>query len=113
MKNESLPRIVDMINPTLQALRELGGGATHNEMRDAVAQIMELDAAQLQATFTRQSKEVRRIDNRLDWVKVYLGTTGYIERQDSGLWALADKGGRQVMVDAQEIIDRARAIHQG
>ena len=84
MSKVPLPRIVDMFNPTLQALKKLGGAGTKDEIRDAVAQIMDLNTAQLQATYTRQGKEYSRINNLIDWVKVYLGTTGYIEQLGSG-----------------------------
>lgn len=101
-----------MINPTLSALRNLGGSANNDAIRREVAKIMELSEAQIQATFTRNGIEIRRIDNRLDWVKVYLGTTDIIERLDDGDWSLTGQGKRNHVVDAQDIISRARAIYQ-
>ncbi len=112
MTEVTLPRILDMINPMLHALRNLGGSAKNDAIRQEVAKIMELNREQLQATFTRNGMEVRRIDNRLDWVKVYLGTTGFIERRDDSCWTLTTMGKSIHVVDAQDIISRARAIHQ-
>ena len=94
-----LPKIVDMINPMLQALRNLGAPADNDEIRQEVASIVELNQAQLQVSFTRNGIKVRRIDNRLDWVKVYLGTTGHINRLTDGSWALTEKGKKQHVVD--------------
>ena len=107
-----LPRIVEMINPTLQALRKLGGTGTNDEIRDQVAQIMELSEAQLQVTFTRQGAEIPKILNRLAWVKVYLGTVGLIEGSTGGVWRLTAQGNLQETVDPQEIMSLARAIHK-
>ena len=101
-----------MINPTLRALRQSGGTGSNDAIRNEVVRIMELSEAQVQATFRRQAKDVRRIDNRLDWVKVYLGTTGFIKRLACGKWALTQEGMQQQVVDPQKIISRARAIHQ-
>ena len=112
MKAESLPRIVDMINPMLQALRNLGNSASNEAIRQEVARIMDLSQAQIQATFTRNGIDVRRVDNRLDWVKVYLGTTGYMEKQGDSVWTLTERGIQSDVVDPQEIISRAREIHR-
>ena len=112
MRAATLPGVVDLINPTLQALRQLGGAGTIDEIRDQVADILELSPAQLQATYTSQGKEYSRINKRIDWAKVYLGTTRYIEKLDSGQWALTDQGKRVEVVDGQEVLARARSLHR-
>ncbi len=113
MTQALLPRIVEMINPTLQAFRKLGGTGTNDEIRDQVAQIMELSEAQLQVTFTRQGAEIPKIVNRLAWVKVYLGTVGLIDCLTDDVWSLTENGRQQEVVDPQEIMSQARAIHRG
>ena len=111
MKNESLPRVADLINPTLQALRHLGGVGSIEELQGSVAQVMELSEAQLQATYTNHGREYSRINNLIDWAKVYLGSAGYIEQLDSGQWALTEKGRLAEVVDARAIMSQARAVH--
>ena len=108
-----IPRIVEMINPTLQALRELGNAGTNGEIRDEVAQIMELSDAQLQVTFTRQGSEIPKIENHLAWVKVYLGAVGFIDKSTDGVWTLTEAGKKQEVVDPQAIMSQARLIHKG
>ncbi len=112
MTEVSLPRIKEMVNPMLQALRNLDGSAHNDAIRQEVATLMDLNPTQLQSTFIRNGTEVLRIDNRLDWVKVYLGTTGYIEKQGDGVWTLTERGIQSDVVDPQEIISRARETHR-
>ena len=106
----TLPKVVEMINPTLQALRRLGGKGTKDEILDQVMLSMGLSEAQLQITYTVQGTEIPKIVNRLAWVKVYLGAVGFVEGLTGGVWALTKEGFQQEVVEPQETMSRARAI---
>ena len=94
----TLPKVVDMINPTLQALRRLGGEGTKDEILDQVTQIMGLSEAQIRITYTVQGTEIPRVVNRIAWAKVYLGAVGLIERLPDDVWTLTDATSEQETV---------------
>lgn len=106
----TLPRVVELINPTLTVLRRLGGQGTKEEILDEITQIMGLSEAQLQSSYTVQGTEIPRIVNLIAWAKVYLGAVGLIERLSEDTWTLTEFGRQQEVVDPKETIMRARTI---
>lgn len=103
----TLPRVVELINPTLTVLRRLGGQGTKEEILDEITQIMGLSEAQLQSSYTVQGTEIPRIVNLIAWAKVYLGAVGLIERLSEDTWTLTEFGRQQEVVDPKETIMRA------
>ncbi|VTT96412.1 restriction endonuclease : Restriction endonuclease OS=Desulfococcus multivorans DSM 2059 GN=dsmv_3687 PE=4 SV=1: Mrr_N: Mrr_cat [Gemmataceae bacterium] len=87
-----VPRKEDMYNPLLQALRDLGGSGTIDEIAERVIltlQVPEEIASQLHDPDYSNETE---LEYRLAWARTYLKNYGILERSGRGVWAIrADK----------------------
>jgi restriction system protein len=101
----AIPTMLELMWPTLQALKELGGSGRIEEI---VESVIEAEG------FTEEQQEVRRkpgdrmskIEYRLGWARNRLKNIGAIENSARGVWAITDLGRG---LDKQGTIERAKA----
>jgi restriction system protein len=101
----AIPSQFELMWPTLQALKDLGGSGRIEEI---VETVIEAEG------FTEEQQEVRRkpgdrmskIEYRLAWARNGLKNIGAIENSARGVWAITDLGRG---LDEQETIERAKA----
>lgn len=72
MAKNSLPTYETMMNPTLQALRELGGSATIEELVYKVSESMTLSDEQLSVIHNPDQSSQTKVEYRLAWARSYL-----------------------------------------
>ena len=100
-------------NPLLQALRDLGGSATPQQVREKI-KINEHLTEEETSVVTGKSK-VNQFENEVAFARMYLVKSGYMDGSVYGIWALTDEGKsvqmteelaseifRKVVKDAQE-----------
>ncbi|MGI8497743.1 MAG: restriction endonuclease [Gemmatimonadaceae bacterium] len=98
------------MNPTLKALRELGGSASIAELVDKVVDIV------------RPSKEIlehphgdgaqTELEYQLAWARTYLKKYGLVTNSAHGVWALTPKAAEMSTVDIAEVVKVVRASRQ-
>ena len=88
--NIVIPSYDDFFQPTLQALKSLGGSATVQEIHDKVCEIEKLSDQQQAATYKDKPQTI--VADRLSWARTYLKKYGAIENIGRGVWALTPKG---------------------
>ena len=104
MSKNSLPTYETMMNPTLQALRELGGSATIEEVFYKVSEIMFLTDEQLNLVHnSERSSSQTEIEYRLAWSRSYLKKYDLLENSKRGIWALTSKGQQTETVNPKEV----------
>jgi len=103
MNEISLPTYKNMMNPTLQALRDLGGSATIEELYNQVIEIMELTDDQLEVIHNPEQGSQTKIEYRLAWTRSYLKKYGLLENSSRGIWALTKKGRETDEVEPNEV----------
>ncbi len=78
------------VNPMLRAIKQLGGSARPAEVYEQVAEGMGLlGSAELDETLKSGGS---RFENRVQWVRLYLVHSGFLDRSKRGVWTLTDKG---------------------
>jgi restriction system protein len=103
MKQVDLPKYTDLMNPTLKAIKDLGGSATNNELFEKVVEIMNLTDDQLEIEHDPEKGYHTEIEYRLAWTRTYLKVYGLIENSSRGVWALTRKGRQTDKVDPKEV----------
>lgn len=101
----TIPNQFELMWPTLEALRKLGGSGKIDEIVEAVI------AAE---GFTEEQQEVRRrpgdrmsmIEYRLAWARNGLKQVGAVENSSRGVWAITDLGRS---LDRDEALTRVKA----
>ena len=99
----SLPTYETMMNPTIQALKELGGSATIEELYSKVAEMMELKDEQLELIHDPERGSQTVVEYRLAWTRSYLKKYGLLENSTRGVWALTQKGRQTEKVNPKEV----------
>lgn len=103
MTDNSMPTFMTMMNPTLQALKELGGSATIEELYSKVSEIMSFSDEQLEAIHAPERSSQTEIDYRLAWTRSYLKKYGLLENSSRGIWALTTKGSQTEKVNPKDV----------
>jgi restriction system protein len=89
MSEVKVPTYDTFMNPLLQALRELGGSGTIEEIVSKTAEIMGLSDEQLDIPHKPEKGGSRtEFEYRLAWTRTYLKKYGLLENSSRGVWAL-------------------------
>ena len=111
MKNkvpDFIPKQECFINPTLEALRNLGGSGKNDEIYDEVLKIMNLDEDAIDYPHLGSESQTE-IQYRLAWARTYLKTYGAIENSDRSVWVLISDFKENISVDASEVMTLYRS----
>lgn len=108
MSEISVPTYEDLMNPTLNALKELGGSATIDEIFNKVAELMELSDEVLNVVHNPEKGGRPELDYRLAWSRTYLKGYGLLENSQRGIWALTQKGRQTEEVDPKKVSRQRR-----
>lgn len=85
-----LPRYHQLMQPTLQALRALGGSASNDEIQDRLTVDLGLAPELFDIAYPDNGKMVLR--DRMSWARSYLKMAGLLASGGRGLWLLTDAG---------------------
>lgn len=81
---------VNWIPPFIEVLKEKGGSATTKEIREGIAEKMDLDDEFLAERY--EKSQLLRFDNQVYWAKQYLAWEKLVETSKRGIWALTNDG---------------------
>jgi restriction system protein len=101
------PTFDEMFIPTIQALENLGGSGTIEEIYEQVIKLLNLSDEILELLQENTSRT--KIKYRLGWTRTYLKKYGMLENSGRGIWSLVLKGVDIHKLDRKEIIRTVRA----
>lgn len=87
-----MPTFDQLMNPTIQALHELGGSGTIEEIYAVVTQLLNLSDEHLGVLHNPDRGGQTEVEYRLGWVRTYLKKYGILENSSRGVWALTATG---------------------
>jgi len=103
LKMDSIPSYNQMMNPTIQALKELGGSGTIEEIYNKVTEILDFNEDQLNLLHNPEKGGQTAIEYRLAWSRTYLKKYGILENSARGVWALTQAGREIKSIDSMEV----------
>lgn len=89
-KRDDLPKFDELMMPTIEALKGLGGSASNEELHDWVADKLALPAAARDRLHGEGNMTELRY--RLHWARSYLKAYGAINNSERGIWTINDVG---------------------
>jgi len=101
MKKKTIPTFDELMNPTLQALKRLGGSASIDELVPEIVRLLELP--QELADVPHGATGRTELEYRSAWARTYLRRAGLIENSERGIWALTPLGSQTESVDGRQI----------
>ena len=88
MTEVRVPSFDTLMNLVIQALRNLGGSGTIEEINDKASEIAGLADEQLEVLHNPDKGGQTEIEYRLAWTRTYLKKYGMLENSSRGVWAL-------------------------
>ena len=107
MKKKDVPQIHELMNPTLQALKQLGGSASIDELVPEIVPLLGLPQGITE--IPHGSGSCTELEYRSAWARTYLRKAGLLENSERGIWALTPKGFQAEAVDGRQIVKLVRA----
>src|ERR1035437_1811770 len=103
MNQNQIPTYDRLMNPVLQALRDLGGSGSTDEIYQRVAENLKLPEDVLNVPHDPETSNQTEVQYRLAWARTYLKKFGFLESPQRGLWSLTKKAESASEVDAKEV----------
>jgi restriction system protein len=103
-----MPAYDRLFNPTLVALRALGGSGSIEEIAEQV--IKDLQPAQGVVQQSHGSGGQSELEYRLAWARTYLKKFGLVTNSDRGVWALTEAGRDVAEVDPREVVRHVQSL---
>lgn len=92
-----------LINPVLQAVHDLGGSGTNQEIQDRVVFNLELSDEQVAKSIKPGASGPAQLAHRLGWARSDLKAIGLLINSARGVWSLTEKGKSTDEVDGNEV----------
>jgi restriction system protein len=107
--NQNGPRFVQYAIPLINVLRDLGGSGRLAEVKNLIAQKINLSDSVLGET---NESGVSKFGNDVEWARFYLAQAGYLVSSAKGVWALSDAGWK-FDLSYDEVVKLFYEIHKG
>lgn len=104
--SSNVPTFDSMLLPTVEALQQLGGSGTIEEIYNQVALILNLSDEILEVLHGNTSQT--EVEYRLGWSRTYLKKYGLLQNSARGVWSLISTSISLDSLDAREIVKTVR-----
>jgi restriction system protein len=108
MSKNNLPTYDAMMNPLLQAMKELGGSGTVEEINSKVAEILGLHDEHLDILHNPDRGGQTEFEYRLAWTRSYFKRYGVLENSSRSVWALTPEGRDLKKVIEKDVVKAVR-----
>lgn len=112
MSQNEFPTYDRLMNPLLQAMRELGGSGSTDEIYQRVAENLKLREDVLSVLHDPETSNQTEVQYRLAWSRTYLKKFGFLETPQRGLWSLTKKAETISAVDTKEVQRFVRELNR-
>jgi restriction system protein len=92
MTKTDIPTFDAFMNPVIEALKDLGGSGTIEEINNKATEIASLSDEQLEVLHDPEKGGQTEVEYRLAWTRTYLKKYGVLDNSSRGVWALTPKG---------------------
>jgi restriction system protein len=105
-----IPQYNDMFNPVLQALQELGGSGSIEEINNKVIEMQNYPADIVD--ILHGEGPTTEIEYRLAWARTYLKKYGLLENSSRGVWAISNDKSSVKEINPKDVVDFVHALQK-
>lgn len=98
------PTYTQLIEPVYSVMRELGGSATNDEIRDKIIIDLQLSDEVVDEPHVGAASQRTELEYQLAWARTYLKKYGAIENTKRGVWMITSAFSDTVSVKYQEVM---------
>lgn len=95
----------DLFNPLLEAIRNLGGSGSIEELENEVARVLKLSDKEIN-DIHKGSRT--KLSYRLAWARTYLKLYGLLDNSERGVWTFTETGKQIPKVIPEDVIEHVR-----
>jgi restriction system protein len=107
---DAVPPYHELMNPLLQALHDLGGSGSIEEMYEKTIEHLALSEAILSIPHDPERSNQTEIQYRLAWARTYLRKYGLLENSSRGVWSILSEKRDVTHIDPQEVMRTVRLM---
>jgi restriction system protein len=104
-----MPSYLQLMNPVLRAIRELGGSASVDEIKEKVAELEHIPEEVTAQLHDPDKSNMTEVGYRLAWARTYLKKFGLLDNSARGVWSLSAAARSVEQVDPAEVDRKVRA----
>ena len=113
MAADTVPQYRDLFNNVINALRDLGGSGTLDEINQRVIDQLGLPNDVVEQMHDPETSNQTELEYRLAWARTYLKKYGVIDNSTRGVWALTNKAEGISQVDPRDVVRAVQAMSAG
>lgn len=102
--NSEVPKFPELMNPLLNALNELGGSGSIDEIEQKVSELSELPEEILNIPHNPEKSSLTEIGYRLAWARTYLKKYGILDNSQRGVWSIIPEKRNIKSVNPQHVV---------
>lgn len=110
-KSRNVPQFYELFNPTLRALKKLGGSASIDELLDEIIADLSIPDAIADVPHGEGGSQTE-VGYRSAWARTYLKKAGLVDNSERGVWSLTAKGRETKRVDSTRLVREVRKQHR-
>jgi len=103
-----VPSLVEMFNPLLKALHELGGSGSIEEINNKVIELQNYPIEIID--LLHGDGPTTEIEYRLAWARTWLKKYGLLENSIRGIWAISNDKYNIKEINPKEVVDFVRSL---
>ncbi|SHG53299.1 restriction system protein [Salegentibacter echinorum] len=107
--DDKVPTHDEMMIPTLEALKLLGGSGSIDEINEKVYEVAGYDEEIMEIPHDENGVQTK-VEYRLAWARTYLKKYGLIDNSSRGVWALVDNEIDTSKLDSAHILKTVREL---
>lgn len=107
---KEMPTFDSLMNPLLNALSQLGGSGSIDEIYEKVAEIEDIDEEILSVPHNPEKSNQTEVAYRLAWARTYLRKYGFLENSSRGIWTLTQKAKEEKEVAPSKVLKYVREL---
>lgn len=100
------PTYVQLIEPVFAVIKELGGSATNDEIRDKIIVVLKLTDEVVDEPHTGSAPQRTELEYQLAWARTYLKNYGAIVNTKRGIWVITTAFSETESVDYKDVIKK-------
>jgi hypothetical protein len=110
-----VPTFDEMMQPVLEVLQQLGKEASLKQLREDVAQFLNLSSEQISVRHNSNSIKDKRskYEYNLAWTLTYLKSAGYLQNRARGIWSLSELGRQTEALNIEQVKKEVRTYKSG
>ncbi len=109
-KHDQMPKYHELMNPLLQALHDLGGSGSIEEISKQVSKSLGLPDEVLSIPHNPERSSQTEIEYNLAWARTYLKKYGLLDNSERGVWIIVPDKHHIKRIDPEQVVKTVREM---